>query len=88
MYPEFVEGERVVFDPDIAPRAGDIVLASVNDSLVFRKYRPRTEVSADAAELLATNPDYAPIWSDRAKVKILAVMVEHHRIRRFRPPQP
>ncbi|HQR20074.1 MAG TPA: hypothetical protein PKV98_04365 [Burkholderiaceae bacterium] len=61
---------------------GDIVLARVGPSLVFRRFRPRGSANGEAFELVAMNQDFAPIWSDRADVGILAVMVEHHKYRR------
>lgn len=84
MFPDLMEGERLVFDPGEAPLAGDIVLASVDGRALVRRYRPQD--TAGAYELVAANPDYAPVWSDRARVSILAVMVEHHRLRRTRLP--
>jgi len=87
MYPDFAQGERIVFDPDIEPRAGDIVLARVNAVPMFRRYRPRADGDHGGQyELLPANLDFAGHHSDRADIEIVAVMVEHHRTRRDRVP--
>jgi hypothetical protein len=81
MSPEFVEGDRIIVDPEVRPTAGDVVIAKVQGGgTVFRRYRPRDDGST--FELSASNENYAPVWSDRVKVELIATMVEHHRYRR------
>ena len=61
MVPDFEVGDKIIIDPEVAPRPGDIVVAHVfgEDEAVLRKCRPR---SAEGAE----NPEFelAPLNQD------------------------
>jgi hypothetical protein len=80
MAPDVSQGDKVFVDPDVTPRAGDIVLAAAGSAVVLRQFRPTDDGTA-TFELFATNPRYAPISSDRAECRVLGVVVEHHRYR-------
>ena len=85
MEPEFKEGDVVVIDPDVAPNAGDYVVArNHEESATFKKYRPRgiNEAGQDVFELVPLNEDYAPMRSDLQHIIIIGTMVEHTRYRR------
>jgi SOS-response transcriptional repressor LexA len=83
MQPMFLQGEMLVFDPALAPDAGDYVLARVGGNVLFRRYRPG-QGGGGTFMLDALNDSYAPVWSDREQVTILGVLVEHHRLRSAR----
>lgn len=85
MEPEFREGDVVVIDPDVAPKAGDYVVArNHEEAATFKKYRPRgiNEAGQDVFELVPLNEDYAPMRSDLQPITIIGTMVEHTRYRR------
>ncbi len=85
MEPEFKEGDVVVIDPDVAPNAGDYVVArNHEEAATFKKYRPRgiNEAGQDVFELVPLNEDYAPMRSDLQTILIIGTMVEHTRYRR------
>ena len=85
MEPEFKEGDVVVIDPDVAPNAGDYVVArNHEEAATFKKYRPRgiNEAGQEVFELVPLNEDYAPMRSDLQTILIIGTMVEHTRYRR------
>ncbi len=85
MEPEFKEGDVVVIDPDVAPNAGDYVVArNHEEAATFKKYRPRgiNEAGQEVFELVPLNEDYAPMRSDLQPITIIGTMVEHTRYRR------
>lgn len=87
MEPEFMEGDRVIIDPDVKPRPGDYVVAKLEreQSATFKRYRSR---GLDAAgqemfELVALNPNYLPIQVNGENPGfIVGTMIEHRRYRR------
>ena len=73
-------GDHLLLDPEITPRAGDIVLIAVRGGeRVIRKYLPR---AGGAFSAQAANPNYAELRSDIDGLEVLAVMLEHRRYRR------
>lgn len=62
MVPDFEVGDRVIVDPEVAPRPGDIVVAHVfgEDEAVLRKCRPRSAEGAGNPEfeLVPLNQDW------------------------------
>ena len=83
MEPLYFEGNIIVVDPDVAPQPGDDVVAKLasDTEATFKRYRQksRTEV-----ELFPLN-DMFPILTLNARNpgKIVGVVVEHHRYRRY-----
>lgn len=86
MEPEFVEGDRIVIDPEICPSPGDYVVAMNGDNEVtFKKYRARGIIdNEEVFELVPLNPDYPTLSSLHSPITILGTMVEHRRYRRQR----
>jgi SOS-response transcriptional repressor LexA len=88
MIPTFTEGDLVIIDPSIPPRAGDYVVALNGDGIpVFNRYRVAgSDADGEAIfELIPLN-QYYPTWrSDNPNgrpLKVLGVMVEHRIPRR------
>ena len=85
MLPDFRPGDRVVIDPEVAPRPGDYVVAkNGEDEATFKKYRPRgvNERGDMVFELVPLNEDYPTMRSDITPVRIVGTMVEHRKYRR------
>jgi SOS-response transcriptional repressor LexA len=85
MLPEFGEGDRIIVDPAVTPLPGDFVVAKNSaEEAMFKKYRPKgiNERGEQVFELVPLNPDYPSRYSDREKITIIGVMVEHRRRRR------
>lgn len=86
--PESVQrGDKVVIDPEITPRPGDLVVATGRDlpGTVFRKYRERgtSATNQPLIELVPLNADYsASVVTLGDAARIVGVMVEHRRARR------
>lgn len=86
--PESVRrGDKVVIDPAVTPRPGDLVVAHCDSpsGTIFRKYRARgTDAEGHPiVELLPLNSDYASVeMSLTGRNRIIGVMVEHRRARR------
>lgn len=77
---EFMPGDSVVIDPDLAPLPGDMVLAVVGNEPVFRRYK----LLSKAPLRFALEP-LNPLWSTDESADasaILGVMSEHTRPRR------
>lgn len=75
MAPRIQAGDDLLFDPSEAPRAGDIILVSVNDDEhVVRIFRPKT---AHLWEATAVNDQYLPLASGADGLTVVAVAVEH-----------
>lgn len=82
MLPDFKPGDRVLIDPEIAPRPGDFVAAKNDgEGATFKKYRARGIDSRGNAvfELVPLNPDYETLRSDELPLVVIGVMVEHRR---------
>lgn len=78
--PEFLpEIHRVVIDPEMPPRPGDIVFARVDGRPVLGKYVRRR----DGVEIEALNPDWEPVFvrADRGD-RVVGTMTEHAKPRR------
>lgn len=85
MTPDFNPGDRVIVDQEVAPMAGDFVVAkNGSDEATFKKYRPRgiNQSGNDIFELVPLNDDFPTLYSDREPLQIIATMVEHRRYRR------
>jgi transcriptional regulator with XRE-family HTH domain len=85
MAPEFAEGDKVILDPAMPPRARDFVVAAASpeDGPVFRMYRPSDRDDVESIELVPFSSAWPTqvIDSDNPG-RILGTMVEHRRYRR------
>ena len=87
MEPDFVEGDIVIVAPSLAPSPGDIVVARRCDTSAdtfetsLKKYRPRgyDESGRVIFELSPINEDYPTLHSERDKLDVIGVIVEHRR---------
>ncbi|MEE1952308.1 LexA family protein [Aeromonas sp. 75A] len=80
MAPQFKEGDLVIVDPDIAPKAGDFVVASNGkEEATFKKYRSRGEYENGQPrfELVPLNEDHETLSTDQTSITIIGVVVEH-----------
>lgn len=87
MAPEYLDGERIIVEPALAPVPGDVVIAkNGHEEATFKKYRPRgvNERGAEVFELVPLNPDFPTLYSDRQPIQIIGVVVEHRRKPRSR----
>ncbi len=87
MAPEFQPGDKVVIDPALAPRPGDLVVAKreKDQEATFKKYRLRAqdERGRDVIELVPLNLDWPTLLIDAGNPgHIIGTMVEHRRYRR------
>lgn len=85
MEPEFVDGDLVIIDPQLAPLPGDYVVAMDSaNNVIFKKYRAKglNPNQEPIFELLPTNPDFPINSSENETLTIIGVMVEHRRFRR------
>lgn len=85
MEPDFRIGDIVVIDPTLKARAGDFVVALEESGVgMFLQYRKPTvnDQGVIVYELHPLNPIYEDLRSDRQRLTLLGVMVEH---RRYRP---
>ena len=87
MEPDFCEGDRIIVDPTIPPRAGAFVVARREDPIgdgyetTFKKYR-LTGYDAhgrEVFELIPLNPDYPTYDSRRDRLTIIGVAISHNR---------
>ena len=86
MAPEFQPGDKVVIDPALAPRPGDLVVAKreKDQEATFKKYRLRAqdERGRDVIELVPLNLDWPTLLIDAdSPGLIVGIMVEHRRYR-------
>ena len=85
MAPDYVEGDIIIVDPDIAPRPGERVVAKNHrEEATFKKYRPRGR-NADGVEvyeLVPLNDDYETLRSDLDQTTIIGTVMEHRRMTR------
>jgi SOS-response transcriptional repressor LexA len=87
MQPEFIEGERVIIDPDVHPQTGDFVAARDGKNRgTFKKYRLRgiDAQGKEVFELIPLNDKYDTLRSDLEPLEVIGTMVEHRRYRRQR----
>jgi SOS-response transcriptional repressor LexA len=85
MAPALATGDKIIVDPDVVPRSGDYVVATVeeNDGALVRLYRPRAENNDKLVELVP----FDRAWTTRMigggnSGRIVGTMVEHRRYRR------
>jgi len=75
-------GDRLVFDPDLKPKPGNIIAVKLKDSneIIIRKYRPKAVNNASSFELIAINEDW-PATSINSKVDggIIGTMIRQIR---------
>lgn len=84
MAPQFVNGDKIVIDPDIHPEPGDFVCATINGAITFRKYRERGRSNGDHLfELVPMNQDWPTVRSEDG-AQVVGVMTEHRTYRRKR----
>lgn len=77
--PLFQSGDSVIIDPAIPPTPGDMVLAIVDASPIFRRYRPR----GTHIELAPLNDDWEVVTVEVGeRARLLGTMSEHSRRRR------
>lgn len=89
MTPDFLEGDVIVFDPEISPLPGEFVAALDEEKgFFFRKFKldEYKEENGTGVDFILTplNEDYANLYSKIRKIKILGTMVEHRIYRRKR----
>jgi SOS-response transcriptional repressor LexA len=87
MEPDFLPGDKVIIDPMVPPRPGDLVVAKRDNDqeATFKRYRLRSqdEQGRDVIELKPMNPDWPTLIIDRNNPgHIVGTMVEHRRYRR------
>lgn len=80
MSPDFLPGDIVVLDPTVAHRAGDVVLVETgHGDLLLRRLRVH---SGAIWEAVPTNTQaYNTLRSDVDELEIVAVLMEHTRLR-------
>jgi SOS-response transcriptional repressor LexA len=87
MLPKYNPGDVVIIDPEVAPQAGDMVVAkNTEEEATFKKYRPRgtNERGEMTFELVPLNEDFATLHSERDHLHIIGVEIEHRTFRRPR----
>ena len=85
MLPEFNEGDRIIIDPDVAPRPGDYVVAKNHkEEATFKKYRLKGMDSNGnhIFELIPLNEDYPTLRSNMIPLRIIGTMIEHRKYRK------
>jgi SOS-response transcriptional repressor LexA len=85
MEPKFEAGDLVIINPMLTPGPGDFVVAvEGSGEATFKQYRSvgKNGRGLDVFELIPLNTLYGPMRSDRHKIAIVGVMVEH---RQYRP---
>ncbi|TCK39678.1 peptidase S24-like protein [Paraburkholderia sp. BL8N3] len=85
MKPEFNEGDKVIIDPAVEPRPGDMVVAkNGREEATFKKYRPRgtDEHGNFVFELVPLNDDFPTLHSERDHLHVIGVMMEHRKYRK------
>ncbi len=85
MTPKFQPGDRIIVDPDIAPRPGEFVVAKMGreEETTLKKYRARgtDENGSEIFELVPLNNDYATILVNENNPGQIAGTVMEHRSR-------
>jgi transcriptional regulator with XRE-family HTH domain len=76
--PDLEPGDSLIVDPDQAPAPGEYCLVVVDDELLLRRFRPRSE----HIELAPYNPDYETKVVPRDRVQIVGAVTETVRPRR------
>lgn len=80
MVPDFNEGDIIYVDPEVTPKAGDYVVATLatERKATFKKYRPKgfDENGVEYCHLVPSNPDYPVIDSRFVSFEICAVAMD------------
>lgn len=76
--PRFQPGDSVIIDPDLKPTPGDMVLAVIRGTALFRKYRQRGK----DVDLEPLNPDWETVTASTKLAVIRGTMSEHSQPRR------
>ena len=82
MEPLFLAGDIIVIAPTISPKPGDFVVATdENGEATFKKYRELglNSEGRKIIELVALNPDYPAVRSDRQHIAIVGKMIRQIR---------
>lgn len=82
MLPVFVEGDRVIIDPEMTPNPGEYVAArNSHAEATFKRYRPRgiDKSGNEIFELVPLNEDYPTMRSDSEPLQIIGTMAYHIR---------
>lgn len=80
----FTAGDLVIVDPEIPPRPGDVVLATINNgSACLRQYAIKgvDAYENEIIELIPMNRFYPSISSETKDIRIIGTMTEHRRFR-------
>lgn len=76
---DYLPGDSVIIDPDLAPTPGDMVLMIVGGAPLFRRYRPR----GGSVELVPINSDWEVVTCDLGNgERMLGTMTERAQRRR------
>lgn len=84
MYPEIKIGDVLIFDSELQPDAGDVVLSLVgnlNEIILSRFQKRGIDQNGQRFELQPANENFETIQSWLYQVEIIGVMVEHRRFR-------
>ena len=84
MFPEMKIGDVLIFDSELQPDAGDVVLSLVEDlnEITLSRFQKRgIDQNGQRFELQPANENFETIQSWAYQVKIIGVMVEHRRFR-------
>jgi len=82
MQPDYRPGDKVIFDPDVQPQPGDVVLALVDGVARVRIYRLQTQQQDEQIfTLRALNDDFPQLHSAESALQIIGTLME---LRRYR----
>ncbi len=82
MQPDYRPGDSVIFDPDVQPQPGDVVLALVDGVALLRIYRLQTQQQDEKIfTLRALNDDFPQLHSEEISLEIIGTLME---LRRYR----
>lgn len=81
MQPDYRPGDSVIFDPDVPPQPGDVVLALVDGVALMRIYRLQTQQHEHIFSLRALNDDFPQLHSAESALHIIGTLME---LRRYR----
>lgn len=82
MQPDYRPGDKVIFDPDVQPQPGDVVLALVDGVARVRIYRLQTQQQDEQIfTLRALNDDFPQLHSGESALQIIGTLME---LRRYR----
>lgn len=93
MEPEIYEGDVIIIDPNLSPRADDVVVAELlakgespgPGDVTCKRYRPRGPTNGSPIfDLIPNNPDFPTITVNKNNPgRIVGIVIEvHHRLRR------